>query len=298
MNNKLISKVFKTTLIMFFVLTIYTIPTLKTENVIRTNLEIEDITNVPTTKIYLLNRNNLLVQTSIFINTKEKEKVIKNIIDYLIIDNENIPLGLHSYLPKNTKLLNVSVEDNLAKINISREFLETDKLDIVITGLVYSLISIEGIDNVSLLVDNKSISNYDKILNKNIGINKDYSYNSRTNIEKTTIYYLNKINNDYYYIPVTKYLNDNRDKIEVIIDELINNQNNYLVSPINNKTKLLDYKEINNVLYLNFNKYFIEKNDDMNKKIQEMIAYSAFDNYDIDMVMFEVNGKKVNYIKK
>ena len=298
MNNKIISKLFKTTLIMFLILTIYTIPTLKKENVIRTNLEIEDITNIPTTKVFLLDNNNLLVKTSILINSKAKEELIKNIIEYLIINNNDTPPGLDTYIPVNTKILNIKIEENIAKINLSKEFLETNNLELVITGLVYSIINIDGIDNILLTVEDKPIDFYHKLLNKNIGINKDYSYTTLKDVNKTTIYYLDEINNNYYYVPVTKYLNDEREKIEIIVDELINNKNTNLVSPINNKTKLLNYNEINNVLYLNFNKYFIDKNEEINKKVQEMIAYSAFDNYEVDMIMYEVNGKKVNYIKK
>ena len=299
MNKKLLSKVFTTTLIMFFLLTVYTIPTLKVkENVLRTNLEIEDVTNIPTTNIYLLDSNNLLVQTNIFINSKEPKEIIKQIIEYLIINNKNTPVGLKTYIPKDTKILSVEINNNLVVIDFSEELLNTNNLDIVITGIVYSIINIDEIDNIKITIDSKPISGYNETLNKDIGINKEYSFTSRNNIEKAVIYYLNNINNNYYYVPVTKYLNDTKDKINIIIDELKNNKSSTLISPLNINTKLLDYKEENNVLYLNFNKYFLDKNEDTNKKIQEMIAYSVFDNYDIDMVMFEVNGKKVNYIEK
>lgn len=298
MNRKLISKLFTTTLIMFFVLTIYTIPTLKkNDNVLRTNLEIDDVANIPTTKIYLLNSNNYLIQTNIFTPNKEPQKRIEDIIKYLTIENKDLPVGLNAYIPNNTKILSIKIEEKTAKINFSKELLDTDKLETVITGIVYSIIDMEEIDNLLLTIEDKTISNYEKLINKNIGINKEYSYTSRNNIMKTTIYYLDNINENYYYVPVTKYLNDNREKIEVIVDELINNNSN-LISPINNKTKLLNYKELNNVLYLNFNKYFIDSNTEINKNIQEMIAYSVFENYDVDMVMYEVNGKKLNFIKK
>jgi len=299
MNNKLLSKTFNIMIIMLFILTIYTIPTIrKEENVLRTNLEIEDIANIPTTIVYLLDENNLLVQTKIFINTNEKEKIIDNIINYLIEDNKNIPVGLKGYIPKNTRIFNLSIEDNLVKLNMSKEILNTNDIDIVISGIVNSIIKINGIDNVVITAEGNPISYYENVLNKKIGINKNYSYTSRKKVEKTVIYYMEKINEEFYYVPVTKYLNDSREKIEIIIDELKNDKDISLISPLDNKTELLNYKEDNNVLYLNFNEYFLDNNDEINKNIQEMIAYSVFDNYDIDMIMYEVNGKKVNYIEK
>ena len=35
-----------------------------------------------------------------------------------------------------------------------------------------------------------------------------------------TVYYLNKNNNYFYYVPVTRMVNDDREKIKIIIDEL------------------------------------------------------------------------------
>ena len=96
MNNKVISKVFKTALIMFIVITLYTIPlSNKNTNTLRTNLEISDITNINTNKIYLLNKNNELVQVEIY-NDYKGIKQIENIINYLIIFNSNTPKGLKS----------------------------------------------------------------------------------------------------------------------------------------------------------------------------------------------------------
>ncbi|MBR3145726.1 MAG: hypothetical protein IKF47_00530, partial [Bacilli bacterium] len=68
-KKKALRKIFITTLSMLIVLTVYTIPTIKKDNVLRTNLEIEDITNLSTDKIYLLNKDNYLVKTDIFIDS-------------------------------------------------------------------------------------------------------------------------------------------------------------------------------------------------------------------------------------
>ena len=299
MNNKLISKLFKTTLILFFVLTIYTIPTLKKEEkVLRTNLEIGDVTDIPTTTIYLLDKNNFLVQDKIFIKTENKEEIVREIFKYLTKDNNDIPIGLNTYITKDIRIQNIEIENDLIKLDLSKELLNSENIETIIIGLTYSLIKIDGINNIKITVDNKPIDNYNKLLNKKLGINNNYSYTKRKDINKTVIYYLDNINENYYYVPVTKYLNDTREKIEIIIDELKNNDNNELISPLNNKTKLLNYKEESNVLFLNFNKYLLDKNDEMNDKIQDIIAYSAFDNYDVDMVMFEINGKELRYIKK
>lgn len=294
MRTKIIKKIFNTTITMFIILTIFTLKTTSNSNVLRTNIEIDDITNLTTNNIYLLNKNNLLVKTKVFINNK-KNKEIESIIKYLTITNNKTPVGLKTYIPKNTKILNYKLENNTLIIDLSKEFLSTANKQLVITGLVYSLLEIKDIDNIMLQVEGKPIEGYNEVLNKNIGINNEFLFNSRYDISRVVIYYVDKIDNKTYFVPVTKYLNDTREKIEIIIDELKENNNN-LISYLNDNAQLINYREEGNVLYLNFNEYLIDSNDEVSKNIMKTIAYSVFDNYNVNVVCFETNSKRVDMI--
>lgn len=294
MRTKIIKKIFNTTITMFIILTIFTLKTTSNSNVLRTNVEIDDITNLTTNNIYLLNKNNLLVKTKVFINNK-KNKEIESIIKYLTITNNKTPVGLKTYIPKNTKILNYKLENNTLIIDLSKEFLSTANKQLVITGLVYSLLEIKDIDNIKLQVEGKPIEGYNEVLNKNIGINNEFLFNSRYDISRVVIYYVDKFDNKTYFVPVTKYLNDTREKIEIIIDELKENNNN-LISYLNDNAKLINYREEGNVLYLNFNEYLIDSNDEVSKNIMKTIAYSVFDNYNVNVVCFETNSKRVDMI--
>ena len=53
-----------------------------------------------------------------------------------------------------------------------------------------------------------------------IPLNKYYDIKSIEEITDVTVYYINNYNDEFYYVPVTKYMNDKRDKIEIIIDQL------------------------------------------------------------------------------
>lgn len=294
LRKKALKKIFVTTLTMFIILTIYTIPTTENKKVLRTNLEIEDITNLSTDKIYLLNKDNYLVKTDVFIDSNKTEEKIEKIINYLTIDNSKIPITLNGYIPKNTKLLDYNLDEKYLFLNFSKELEESKNKDIMITGIVYSLLELNNIDKITILIEGEEVKEYIN-LDKKIGINKEYLYTNRNNIEKVVVYYLD--NDDLYYVPVTKYLNNDKNKIEVIIDEL-KNTNKSLISYLNNNAELLDYKEEANVLFLDFNEYLLDSNEEVTDKILNTIAYSVFDNYDVGMVMFEVNGKKLKYIEK
>ena len=291
LKENALRKIFITTLTMFIVLTIYTIP--NTDKVLRTNLEIEDITNLSTDKIYLLNKDNYLVKTDIFIDSNKKEDKIEKIINYLTINSNKIPSSLNGYIPKNTKLLNYDLDEGYLLLNFSKELENTSNKELMITGIVNSLLELKYINKITILIEDKQIKEYTN-LDKSIGINNEYLYTNRKDINKVVIYYLD---NNNYYVPVTKYLNNKKDKIEIIIDELKSTNKN-LITYIDNNIDLLDYKEEANVLFLNFNEYLKDSNKETEEKILNEIAYSVFDNYDVDMVNFEVNGKKLKYIER
>lgn len=292
--KKALRKIFITTLTMIIILTVYTIPVTQKEKVLRTNLEIEEVTNLKTDNIYLLNKENYLVKTDIFIDSNNLEDKIEKIINYLTLTNDKTPINLTSYIPKNTKLINYNIESNSLLLNFSKEFTNSKIEDIMITGIVYSLLELNEIKEVSFQVENNFYKNYTN-LNKNIGINKNILYTNRNNINKVVIYYLDK--SDNYYVPVTNYVNDDREKIEIIIDELKNTKKG-LISYINENTKLLDYNNENNLFILNFNNKLKDDNKLSEEKILNTISYSVFDNYDVNMVMFQIEGETYKYIKR
>ena len=294
-KEDIIRKLYKTTLILFFLLTMYTLLNVneKETKVLRTNLEIEDITNLNTDSIYLLDNNEYLVKVNIFLEGKTLEEKVKKIFEYLKINNNQKPTNLKGYIKENIKILDYKIKDKIIEINLSKDFFKEKNEKLLITGITYSLLELEGIEKVSFLVENKPIKNYSN-LTKEIGINNEYLINNTNDINKIVLYYIDSTNN--YYVPITKYLNDKREKIEIIIDELKNIKKD-LISFINNSTELLNYKEVENVLYLNFNNELVDKNDEVTEKVLNTIAYSVFDNYKVNTVIFEINNEKLKVIQ-
>ena len=177
----------------------------------------------------------------------------------------------------------------------------------MVSAIVYSVLDINDVKGVSIMVEGKLLNEYPNskeaiptILKKDIGINKEYDINSRDNITSVILYYLENIDDSYYFVPVTKYLNDSREKIEIIVEELTTSYiyEDNLMSFLNTKLELVDYKEENDVMILNFNEYLFDSDDKVLEEVIYTIGYSVFDNYDVSMVMFEVNGKEVYNISR
>ncbi len=293
LRKKAIRKILITSILIYTLLTIYTIPKITNKkNVIQTTLEINDISNINTDTIYLVNNKNFLVKKDIFIDSNQLKDKIEIIIDNLKIKTNNNELK--GYIPNTTKLLSYKLEDDHLILNFSKDIKNVSNEKQLITGITYSLLELDNINYVSFLIEKIPWKNYTK-LSKNIGINNEYLLNSIKDTNKVVIYYLDNTNT--YYVPVTKYLNDKREKIEIIVDELKRTKKG-LISYIPEKVKLINYREEENILFLNFNEYLKDSCKDSSEKILNTISYSVFDNYNVNMVVFEIEDKKYQYIYK
>ena len=220
---------------------------------------------------------------------------------------DKIPNGFCALLPSDTKLLGKKINNDVVTLNFNSNVLDvkSENEEKVIESLIYSITSIDGIDKIIIKIDGENLKKLPKTgimldteLTRDYGINKTYDIDSIKGINKVTIYYTNKTNNnDVYYVPVTKYVNNDEEKIKIIIDELASKFSfeSNLMSYLNYNTKLIDYNLTENEIDLNFNEYLFDSNE--NKKVLEeviySISYSVMDNYNVDKVNFFVNSEKV-----
>ncbi len=256
--------------------------------------------------VFLLNENDYLVRVNVYIEQTKKEEKINSKINYLIKNNKSIDsfMGL---LPSNTKVLNIEIKDKCVIVNFSKEFLDMDidKEENIIESLVYSLTEEDNIESISIYVENNLLTELPnskkkipEFLDRSYGINKEYDITSLVNLTSTTIYYTSVVNNEVYYVPVTKISNDNTEKIDIIINELKSsliyqsNLNSYLKSDV----KLKNYEITEETINLYFNENIF---DDLNSKtileeVKYTITQSIKENYEVEKVEFYVNDMLVN----
>lgn len=277
---------------------------------LRVNVEVVEDLTYSTNDIYLLNENDYLVKTNLLLDDDSCENNVVKILSNLIVSDTNIfSNGLSGVIPEGTKVNQVICGSELVTVDFSKEFLKVDEEleKQMISSIVYSILGVGDVKGVSILVEGKNLAEYPNshealnlVLDKSVGINKEYYLKSRDNINSVVVYYLENIDDEVYYVPVTKYVNDDSEKIKIIIEELttsyIHEAN--LMSFLNSKARLLEYREENDVLFLNFNEYLFDSNDKVLEEVIYSIGYSVFDNYDVSMVMFEVNGEEVGFVSR
>lgn len=308
LRTKAIKKIFMTTLSMFIILCTFTLTSFMNNNVLKTNLEIEEISGIVTDDIYLLSKNNYLVKKKILIDSDDIAFKIKKALSEMVNSSNNkYSNELIGPIPEGTNIIDVIVGEDIITVNFSKELLNVNinHEKHMISAIVYTILNIGEVKGVSILVEGNFLDKYpntleslNKVLDKNIDINREFRVVSRDDISKVVVYYLDDIDDNLYYVPVTKYLNDSRDKIEIIVEELSSSYiyEDNLMSFLNNKVKLLEHSIENDVFFLNFNEYLFDSNDIVLEEVLYCISYSVFDNYDVSMVMFQVNGKEVNHV--
>lgn len=311
LKKMMLRKIAVATSIVLVMLLLYIIPSNKEEIDLNKNQKLEYIYPNDLEAIYLLDNNNYLSRTKISVSNKNELTKAADLIELLTIDGKKkdiIPNGFNSLLPPNTKVLDLNLKDSILTINFSKEFLNIKKEyeEKLIESLTYTLTSINGIDKISIYVEAKKLdtlpnsgTKLPEYLDKNYGINKKYELTSLKDIDSYTIYYVFNYNDEVYYTPVTKYINnENQDKVRIIIDELSTSllSETNLMSYLDANVKLLDYEITDKVIKLNFNDLILS--DITNNLILEEVMYtiglSICDELDVEDVVFEVNNHEIS----
>lgn len=298
-------KIIISSIVLLLILTLYLIPN-NDDNNINTKISYVNY-ELKTHEVYLLDNNNYLTRVKIPTHYEGK-KLVEELLNILIcndISKDKIPNNFKCVINKNTVINKINIKNNTIKIDFNNSLLETNKNqeEKVIESIVYTLTSINNINNIIIYIDGKLLTKLPKnninipaSLSRNFGINKKYNLTSTNNISKTNVYYVNKQLDKTYYTPITLVNNDNREKIEIIIDELSNKIiDSKLNSYLNNNTKVINNNIKDNTMYVNFNENIL--NDFDNNSILEEVIYtitlSINDNYNIENIFFDVNNKEI-----
>lgn len=272
--------------------------------------ELEYVNNdLITSSVFLLDSYNMLGKTEVPVSSKDIESLAKELLEVLInggANEDRIPNGFKSVLPSDTKILSLKYDKDLIKVDFSKELLNTSKEmeEKIVEAIVYTLTSINGVNKVIIYVDGNILTklpqtkiNLPSTLDRSFGINKEYDINSIKDINQVTIYYVNKNNDNYYYVPVTKYLNDDRDKIKIVIDELSGNSiyNTNLMSFLNSNAELISSEKKDDLMHLNFNEYIFSDIEEKNilEEVIYIISLSVCDNYEVKGVVFNVENEEI-----
>lgn len=309
LRRMLYKKIMVATSILLVILMLYLIPSNKNELEIEQRLEYVYPNEVDT--IYLLDNYDKISRTMISVNKQNEISKAIDLLDGLTINGkkqDKLPNGFRGLLPVGTRVLDISLHDKILKIDFSKEFnnIKMGYEEKLIESLVYTLTDIDGVDKIEIFIEGvklKELPNSKKLLpeylDKGYGINKEYELTNLNDIDSYTIYYVMNYNDEVYYTPITKYVNNQgQDKVKIIIDELATNltYESNLMSYLDSNIKLLDYEIVDKTIKLDFNEAILS--DITSSKILEEVKYtiglSLCDELEIEKVIFLVNNKEIS----
>lgn len=292
LRRKAINRIFFSTIIFFIVFTLYS---MKFVDKVVTSDNSKDKVNEEI--IYTLNSDNYISKTSVYVSkVLSLEDRVREKLEIMVKDNDKnvlLPSYFKPILPQNTRVLDVVVEDCLIKVYFSKELnnINKEQSERMIEAIVYTVTD-ENILGIEIYVNGqmlKYVPNTKKvlptILTKDIGINKSYDINASNDISKVVMMYYTNDNDNYYEVPVTKYVNDDREKLEIIFDEFGKmSYDKSLISMVEG-INVLDYSILDDRIVIDVNK-------ELNKEEQNLVFESIFSNYEAKSIDLLVNGEK------
>lgn len=300
-----IRKIIVTTSALFVIGLLYLFP----KRDIELNKKITYVDENSFSAVYLIDNYNYVGEVSLPVNSTDLEDKLKEKLELLTENSDKsdkIPKGFKSIIPKNTKILSLTIENDSCTVDFSKEFLSISATneEKLIEAIIFTLTSEKEIKKVIIKVDGNNLTrlpNSNKllpnILDRTYGINKDYDINSLYGLTKTTIYYTSENDGLTYYVPVTKVNNSKDEKINVIVSELKSSllyQSN-LSSYLSSNAELEKYEKLTDVMNLTFNDKIFDSIYDQNilEEVVYTIGMSVLENYDVEAVTFYVNDKEI-----
>ncbi|HHW03251.1 MAG TPA: GerMN domain-containing protein [Thermoanaerobacterales bacterium] len=224
--------------------------------------------NMRKTVFYFVNENDLLVPVTKDIPWVEGigKAALECLVDSPELKAELAEKGLKPSLPEGTKILGMTIRDGLAKVDFSKEFLNSaDKVaeQNAINAVVYTLTEFPAVEKVQILVNGKPLKKCPKGT-----VLKDVLYREKINLEPAgaatgdsvpvTLYFKSSSKNGSftYFVPVTRMVKKSDNMIKTAVEELVKGPagNMGLVSVLPEDTKVLDVNQKESEVVVNFSK--------------------------------------------
>ncbi|WP_121611515.1 GerMN domain-containing protein [Mesobacillus foraminis] len=267
----------------------------------------EGVETIVPTELYLIDKNGYVVSQTM--NLPKKEGIAAQALQYLVQNGpvtEMLPNGFRAVLPADTQMT-VNIKDGTATVDFSKEFANYKKEDElkILQAVTWTLTQFDSIETVKLQLNGKELNSMpvngtpiSEGLSRADGINIDTeSAVDITNTKALTVYYLGGEEGSYYYVPVTKRVdNEAPDDISSIINELAAGPEygSGLHSEFQANVKLLENPKIDDgKVTLDFNEsiYGSFKEKIVSEHALNTLVLSLTEQKGIESVAVTVNGK-------
>jgi germination protein M len=267
-----------------------------------------DVQETVKTELYLIDKDGYVVPQTLAL--PKKTSVATQALEYLVADgpvSELLPNDFRAVLPAGTDVSVNIDKEGVASVDFSKEFKNYKKADEmkILQSITWTLTQFPTVKNVKISMAGKELSEMpvggspiSENLTRAAGINLDTSnVMDITNTKPVTVYFIGGEEGSYYYVPVTRRVNNNvEDNIAAVVDELVKgpNQSSNLVTDFMPDVKLLEAPKVENgKVTLNFNENVFGSFEEkmISQHLLDSLVLSLTEQKGIEQVAVLVKGK-------
>lgn len=216
-----------------------------------------------------------------------------------------LPKGFMALLPKGTQVKGLNIQDGIATVDFSKEFLNypEDQEEKVVNAVTWTLTGFANVEKVNIWVDGKSLSELPKQktpaqnLSRNRGINLEVAEGVEIHrAMPVTLYFLGQNpDNEVYYVPVTRMINRHPDVALRTLQELIRGPKHQsgLSGAFDHGTAINKVQVQGKWVVADLGEQLLEYSSDhkASKDAIQTLVLSLTENTKLDGVKLTVNGK-------
>lgn len=264
-------------------------------------------------QLYLIDANGLVVAQTIEIPGTDSKAVATQALEYLVKEGpitSLLPNGFQAVIPAGTEIIGLNLkEDGTMIVDVSDEFKNYDAKDEVkiLQAITYTLTQFENVEKVKLWINGHP---QDEMPVNGTPIQSGYSRANGINIidsdaidlinsKAVTMYYPKEHNNNRYFVPVTKHVENEDDRLfGSIIKSLIEGPSyeTNLSHVFNDKTLLKSEPKLKDgVLEVIFSKEILKDADQavISDEVIETLVRTLTEQAAVDAVDIKVENMKM-----
>ncbi|WP_416151412.1 GerMN domain-containing protein [Salipaludibacillus sp. HK11] len=258
-------------------------------------------------ELYLLDQNGKVAPQTMNI---EEEEIEKTLVEYLVQEGpvtEDLPNGFQAVLPAGTEILDVSVNNaGVAVVDFNEAFTDyhpSQELQ-VLQSLTWTLTQLENVDRVKLSMNGEELTemphNKTSVGNgytRGHGINLEM--NDQTDLVSTTpviVYFLSQTDDQTYYVPVTRRVNQDEETYQAVINELLEGPSymSNLLTDFRQEVELIEEPSFENgTVTVNFNEALLSQMEGtaISEDVLNMLVLSLTEQEEIESVSLQVDSE-------
>lgn len=236
--------------------------------------------------------------------------IAKETIEFMVkggAGEKLIPKGFEGILPQGTRVKGLDIQDGLATVDFSKEFLnyKPEMEEKILSAVTWTLTGFPSVEKVNIRVDGKTLETMPHQKSVAQGLTRDQGINLEVTegiqISQSipvTLYFMGQTNeNEIYYVPVTRMINRTENVAEAAMKELIKGpkSNSGLVGALDSSLQVNQVKLDKEKVTADFSEQLLQYNNQ--KKVSEdalrTILFSLTENTSAKKVTITVNGKKI-----